>query len=155
MRLDRKTRVFVGEEKMRDIDQEDILFAGEQISQTTQTSGVSIEYSKKVFSLYEDGIQKKKTKKKRKKRHSAFNSNDVCSFCYVDPHDSLSSSFSLTFFLSSSSSDSIPGSWSPQSLQKLSHANLVKLREVIREDNVLYFVFEYMKENLYQLIKDR
>lgn len=42
-----------------------------------------------------------------------------------------------------------------QSLQKLSHPNLIKLREVIREDNVLYFVFEYMTENLYQLIKDR
>ncbi|RWS03085.1 serine/threonine-protein kinase ICK-like protein, partial [Dinothrombium tinctorium] len=42
-----------------------------------------------------------------------------------------------------------------KALQKLSHANLVKLREVIREDNTLYFVFEYMKENLYQLIKDR
>lgn len=42
-----------------------------------------------------------------------------------------------------------------QSLQKLSHANLVKLKEVIREDNTLYFVFEYMRENLYQLIKDR
>lgn len=42
-----------------------------------------------------------------------------------------------------------------QSLQKLSHPNLIKLKEVIREDNQLYFVFEYMKENLYQLIKDR
>ncbi|XP_059618314.1 probable serine/threonine-protein kinase DDB_G0268078 isoform X2 [Phlebotomus argentipes] len=42
-----------------------------------------------------------------------------------------------------------------KSLKKLSHANVVKLREVIRENDILYFVFEYMKENLYQLIKDR
>ncbi|XP_066603371.1 serine/threonine-protein kinase dyf-5 isoform X2 [Prorops nasuta] len=42
-----------------------------------------------------------------------------------------------------------------KSLKKLSHANLVKLKEVIRENDVLYFVFEYMKENLYQLMKDR
>ncbi|XP_022649078.1 serine/threonine-protein kinase ICK-like isoform X2 [Varroa jacobsoni] len=42
-----------------------------------------------------------------------------------------------------------------KSLQKLSHTNLIKLKEVIREDNTLYFVFEYMKQNLYQLIKDR
>ncbi|KAF7488553.1 Serine/threonine-protein kinase ICK [Sarcoptes scabiei] len=42
-----------------------------------------------------------------------------------------------------------------KSLKKLSHPNLIKLKEVIREDNILYFVFEYMKENLYQLIKDR
>ncbi|XP_042899240.1 serine/threonine-protein kinase ICK [Parasteatoda tepidariorum] len=42
-----------------------------------------------------------------------------------------------------------------KSLKKLSHANLVKLKEVIREDNTLYFVFEYMKENLYQLMKRR
>jgi len=26
---------------------------------------------------------------------------------------------------------------------------------VIRENDTLYFVFEYMKENLYQMIKDR
>lgn len=45
--------------------------------------------------------------------------------------------------------------FSPQSLKKLSHANVVKLKEVIRENDVLYFVFEYMKENLYQLMKDR
>ncbi|KAF8782143.1 serine/threonine-protein kinase ICK-like [Argiope bruennichi] len=42
-----------------------------------------------------------------------------------------------------------------KSLKKLSHANLVKLKEVIREDDTLYFVFEYMKENLYQLMKRR
>jgi protein kinase len=37
-----------------------------------------------------------------------------------------------------------------QSLKKLSHNNVVKLKEVIRENDTLYFVFEYMKENLYQ-----
>ncbi|KAL5278739.1 ICK family protein [Megaselia abdita] len=42
-----------------------------------------------------------------------------------------------------------------KSLKKLSHPNIVKLKEVIRENDTLYFVFEYMKENLYQLIKDR
>ncbi|KAM4605222.1 serine/threonine-protein kinase MAK-like [Polymixia lowei] len=42
-----------------------------------------------------------------------------------------------------------------KSLKKLSHANVVKLKEVIRENDYLYFVFEYMKENLYQLMKER
>lgn len=42
-----------------------------------------------------------------------------------------------------------------QSLKKLNHANIVKLKEVIRENDHLYFIFEYMKENLYQLIKER
>ncbi|NXS98544.1 ICK kinase, partial [Jacana jacana] len=42
-----------------------------------------------------------------------------------------------------------------KSLKKLSHANVVKLKEVIRENDHLYFVFEYMKENLYQLMKER
>ncbi|XP_012269283.2 serine/threonine-protein kinase dyf-5 [Athalia rosae] len=42
-----------------------------------------------------------------------------------------------------------------KSLKKLSHANVVKLKEVIRENDILYFIFEYMKENLYQLMKDR
>lgn len=40
-------------------------------------------------------------------------------------------------------------------MKKLHHTNVVKLKEVIRENDVLYFVFEYMQENLYQLIKDR
>lgn len=42
-----------------------------------------------------------------------------------------------------------------KSLKKLSHANIIKLKEVIRENDILYFVFEHMKENLYQLIKER
>ncbi|KAM6948368.1 serine/threonine-protein kinase MAK-like [Aplochiton taeniatus] len=42
-----------------------------------------------------------------------------------------------------------------KSLKKLSHTNVVKLKEVVRENDYLYFVFEYMKENLYQLMKDR
>lgn len=41
-----------------------------------------------------------------------------------------------------------------KSLKKLNHANIVKLREVIRENDTLYFVFEYMRGNLYQLIRD-
>ncbi|KAL4625925.1 hypothetical protein ACB092_05G059200, partial [Castanea dentata] len=42
-----------------------------------------------------------------------------------------------------------------KSLQKMSHPNIVKLKEVIRENDILYFVFEYMEWNLYQLMKDR
>ncbi|XP_063298991.1 serine/threonine-protein kinase ICK [Pelobates fuscus] len=42
-----------------------------------------------------------------------------------------------------------------KSLKKLNHSNVIKLKEVIRENDHLYFVFEYMKENLYQLMRDR
>ncbi|XP_050523410.1 serine/threonine-protein kinase ICK-like isoform X2 [Daktulosphaira vitifoliae] len=42
-----------------------------------------------------------------------------------------------------------------KSLKKLNHANLIKLREVIRENDTLYFVFEHMKENLYQLMRSQ
>ncbi|BFZ16969.1 hypothetical protein BsWGS_20008 [Bradybaena similaris] len=42
-----------------------------------------------------------------------------------------------------------------KSLRKLNHPNIVKLKEVIRENDMLYFVFEFMKENLYQMMKDR
>ncbi|KAF6145195.1 hypothetical protein GIB67_041390 [Kingdonia uniflora] len=42
-----------------------------------------------------------------------------------------------------------------KSLRKMNHPNIVKLKEVIREYDILYFVFEYMECNLYQLIKDR
>ncbi|KAI4314557.1 hypothetical protein L6164_027452 [Bauhinia variegata] len=42
-----------------------------------------------------------------------------------------------------------------KSLRKMNHLNIVKLKEVIRESDILYFVFEYMDCNLYQLMKDR
>ncbi|XP_052170174.1 cyclin-dependent kinase F-4-like isoform X2 [Diospyros lotus] len=42
-----------------------------------------------------------------------------------------------------------------KSLRKMNHPNIVKLMEVIRENDILYFVFEYMECNLYQLMKDR
>lgn len=42
-----------------------------------------------------------------------------------------------------------------KTLKRLNHPNIVKLREVIRENDELFFVFEYMKENLYEMIKRR
>lgn len=42
-----------------------------------------------------------------------------------------------------------------QSLKKLNHPNIIKLKEVIRENDELFFVFEYMDNNLYQYSKDR
>jgi len=42
-----------------------------------------------------------------------------------------------------------------KSLKKLSHSNIVKLKEVIRENDELYFVFEHLDGNLYELMKDR
>ncbi|KAL4199387.1 hypothetical protein AMTRI_Chr03g144700 [Amborella trichopoda] len=42
-----------------------------------------------------------------------------------------------------------------KSLRKMNHPNIVKLKEVIRENDILYFIFEYMDCNLYQLMKDR
>ena len=34
-----------------------------------------------------------------------------------------------------------------KSLKKMNHVNIVKLREVVREHDNLFFVFEYMKGN--------
>lgn len=42
-----------------------------------------------------------------------------------------------------------------RSLKKLSHPNIVKLQEVIREKDELYFVFEFLDQNIYQMTKDR
>jgi male germ cell-associated kinase len=42
-----------------------------------------------------------------------------------------------------------------KSLQKIRHPNVVKLKEVIREDNNLFMIFEFMNENLYELMKKR
>jgi len=41
------------------------------------------------------------------------------------------------------------------SLRKLIHPNIVKLKEVIRENDELYMVFEHMEGNLYELMKGR
>lgn len=42
-----------------------------------------------------------------------------------------------------------------KSLKKLSHPNIVKLKEVIRENDILHMVFEFMDANLYEMMKDR
>ena len=36
-----------------------------------------------------------------------------------------------------------------KSLRKLNHTQIVKLKEVIRVNDDLYFVFEYMEKNIY------
>jgi|Transcript_104724 protein kinase len=41
------------------------------------------------------------------------------------------------------------------SLRKLIHPNIVKLKEVIRENDELHLVFEHMENNLYEFIKGR
>lgn len=42
-----------------------------------------------------------------------------------------------------------------QSLKKLNHPNIVKLKEVIRENDELFFVFEYLEQNVYEMTKSR
>ncbi|CAH9094014.1 unnamed protein product [Cuscuta epithymum] len=37
----------------------------------------------------------------------------------------------------------------------MNHPNIVKLKEVIRENDNLFFVFKYMERNLYELTKER
>jgi len=40
-----------------------------------------------------------------------------------------------------------------KALKKLNHKNVIILKEVVRENNSLYLVFEHMEENLHQLIR--
>ncbi|KAL8191871.1 hypothetical protein R6Q57_028602 [Mikania cordata] len=40
-------------------------------------------------------------------------------------------------------------------LQKLNHPNIIKLKEIVRENNELFFIFEYMEHNLYHIMKER
>lgn len=41
-----------------------------------------------------------------------------------------------------------------QSLIKLQHPNIVKLLEVIKENNQIYLIFEYLQRNVYQVMKE-
>lgn len=41
-----------------------------------------------------------------------------------------------------------------KSLRKLSHPNIVKLKEVVRADDDLYFIFEFMGDNMYEMMKN-
>ncbi|EKX50416.1 hypothetical protein GUITHDRAFT_157278 [Guillardia theta CCMP2712] len=40
-------------------------------------------------------------------------------------------------------------------LRKMKHPNIVRLKEVIKENDILYFVFEFLDQNLYELSKNR
>ncbi|XP_059660079.1 serine/threonine-protein kinase MHK isoform X2 [Cornus florida] len=42
-----------------------------------------------------------------------------------------------------------------KSLRKLNHPNIIKLKEIVREHNELFFIFEYMEYNLYQIMRER
>lgn len=42
-----------------------------------------------------------------------------------------------------------------KSLRKLNHQQIVKLKEVIRAQDELHFVFEFMEKNIYQLMKEK
>ena len=42
-----------------------------------------------------------------------------------------------------------------KSLRKFNNPNIVKLKEVFRMNDELHLVFEFMEENVYELIKDR
>uniref|UniRef100_A0A2N9HLH7 Protein kinase domain-containing protein n=1 Tax=Fagus sylvatica TaxID=28930 RepID=A0A2N9HLH7_FAGSY len=42
-----------------------------------------------------------------------------------------------------------------KALCKLNHPNIIKLKDVVRENNELFFIFEYMDYNLYQIMRDR
>jgi protein kinase len=41
-----------------------------------------------------------------------------------------------------------------KALIKLSHPNIIQLLEIIKQNNELFFVFEYMSQNIYQLLKN-
>ncbi|CAI9297447.1 unnamed protein product [Lactuca saligna] len=42
-----------------------------------------------------------------------------------------------------------------KSLRKLNHPNIIKLKEIVRENNELFFIFEYMEHNLYDMMRER
>lgn len=43
--------------------------------------------------------------------------------------------------------------WEVKALQRLGHPNVIRLKEVIRMENVLYLIFESMQGSIYDLLK--
>jgi protein kinase len=41
-----------------------------------------------------------------------------------------------------------------KSLRKMNNVNIIKLKEVIRVNDDLYFVFDFMDNNVYEVMKD-
>ncbi|KAH7664156.1 [RNA-polymerase]-subunit kinase protein [Dioscorea alata] len=42
-----------------------------------------------------------------------------------------------------------------KALRRLDHCNIVKLKEIVRENNELFIIFEYMECNLYEVMRER
>ena len=42
-----------------------------------------------------------------------------------------------------------------KSLMKFHHPNIVRLYEIIKHNNDLYFIFEFLDQNVYQLMRER
>lgn len=42
-----------------------------------------------------------------------------------------------------------------KSLRKLNHPNIIKLKEIVRENNELFFIFDFMEYNLYQIMREK
>ena len=42
-----------------------------------------------------------------------------------------------------------------KALRKLNHPNIIKLKEVVRLNDELRFIFEFVEKNIYQLMKER
>ncbi|KAI8523297.1 hypothetical protein RHMOL_Rhmol13G0062400 [Rhododendron molle] len=42
-----------------------------------------------------------------------------------------------------------------KSLRKLNHPNIIKLKEIVRENDELFFIFDYMEYNLYQIMSGK
>jgi protein kinase/renal tumor antigen len=42
-----------------------------------------------------------------------------------------------------------------KALRKLNHPHIIKLKEIVREHNELFFIFECMDHNLYHIMKER
>ncbi|XP_050206471.1 serine/threonine-protein kinase MHK isoform X2 [Mercurialis annua] len=42
-----------------------------------------------------------------------------------------------------------------KALRKLNHPNIIKLKEVVQENNELFFIFEFMEYNLYEIMRRR
>ena len=122
-----------------------------KFSDTYPPCKVAIKCMKRKFKTWEECIQLREVKVQTRKPWGPSASYSVAPSSESDPYQRPQPDPTTPVLHVAAADPSL----TLQSLKKLNHPNIVKLKEVIRENDELFLVFEHMDLNIYQLMKER